>query len=255
MDMAGWPVIVTGGASGIGLATARLLAERGARVAIADLNGEAVQRASAEIAGSIGIAVDVTDEAAVAAMVARTVEAFGPLRGAVNAAGLPMCGKRLDELDLADFDRNIGVNLRGLFLCLREEVRAMLAGGGGTIVNVASGAALSGVARGAEYCASKAGVAGLTRAAAADFATDGIRVNAVMPGGTMTPMLQAAMDQDPGMADLLAAAHPMNRYAQPPEIAGAIAWLLSDSASFVTGIGLSVDGGQSSITHVPPDRG
>ena len=255
MDMAGWPVIVTGGASGIGLATARLLAERGAQVAIADRNAEAVERAAAGIEGAIGFCVDVTDDAEVAAMVKRTVEAFGPLRGAVNAAGVPMCGKRFDELSNEDFDQNVGINLRGLFYCMRHEVRAMLAGGRGSIVNIASAAAITGVPRGAEYCASKAGVTGLTRGAAADYASIGIRVNAVMPGGTLTPMLQTAIDQDPNVAGMLAAVHPINRLAQPSEIAGAIAWLISDAASFVTGISLPVDGGQSSITKGPGDHG
>ncbi len=121
-------------------------------------------------------------------------------------------------------------------------------------MNIASTAAVVGVPRGAEYCATKAAVMGLTRAAAADYATDRIRINAVLPGGTKTPMLQAAIDQDPKVAAMLAAVHPMNRLAAPEEIAAAIAWLLSDSASFVTGIGVPVDGGQGAVLTAPGDR-
>jgi 2,5-dichloro-2,5-cyclohexadiene-1,4-diol dehydrogenase 1 len=186
--------------------------------------------------------------------VAEAVRAFGPLRGAVNAAGIPMCGKRFHELSVADLDRNIDVNLRGTFLCMRHEIEAMLTHRRGAIVNIASTAATVGVPRGADYCASKAGVMGLTRGAAADYATDGIRVNAVLPGGTLTPMLQKAIGQDPKVAGLLAAVHPMNRLAQPREIATTICWLLSDNASFITGLGVAVDGGQGTLLIAPGDR-
>jgi NAD(P)-dependent dehydrogenase (short-subunit alcohol dehydrogenase family) len=124
----------------------------------------------------------------------------------------------------------------------------------GAIVNIASTAATVGVPRGADYCATKAGVMGLTRSAAADYVTDGIRVNAVLPGGTLTPMLQAVIDQDPKVAGMLAAVHPMNRLAQPREIAGTICWLLSEDASFVTGIGVAADGGQGAMLVAPGDR-
>jgi 2,5-dichloro-2,5-cyclohexadiene-1,4-diol dehydrogenase 1 len=257
-DVEGWPVIVTGGASGIGAATARLLARSGARVIVADVNPDAGESIASSIRAQRGAArfvrVDVRSEAGVAALVTESERAFGPLRGAVNAAGVPMCGKRLHELSAADLEANIEVNVRATFLCMREEIRAMLAGGRGSIVNIASTAAVVGVPRGAEYCATKAAVMGLTRGAAADYATDRIRINAVLPGGTKTPMLQVAIDQDPRVADMLAAVHPMQRLAASDEIAAAIAWLLSDSASFVTGIGMPVDGGQGAVLIAPGDR-
>ncbi len=256
--LAGWSVIVTGGASGIGRSTALLLARSGCKVTIADLNTDAGAETVAQIRSEQGEAqyvhTDITDDPAVEAMVAASTRAFGQLRGAVNAAGIPMRGKRFHELSIADLDRNIDVNLRGTFLCMRYEIKAMLTHGRGAIVNVASTAATVGVPRGADYCASKAGVMGLTRGAAADYATDGIRVNAVLPGGTLTPMLQSAIDQDPKVAGLLAAVHPMNRLAQPREIATAIQWLLSDAASFVTGLGVAVDGGQGTLLIAPGDR-
>jgi 2,5-dichloro-2,5-cyclohexadiene-1,4-diol dehydrogenase 1 len=253
-----WSVIVTGGASGIGQATVLLLAECGCRLTIADLDDEAGLATVSQIRSRNGEAqyvhTDVTDEAAVAAMVQASVRAFGPLRGGVNAAGIPMCGKRLHELSAEQLDRNINVNLRGTFFCMKHEVGAMLKNRCGSVVNIASTAATIGVPRGADYCASKAGVMGLTRGAAADYATDGIRINAVLPGGTLTPMLQAAIDQDPKVAGLLAAVHPMNRLAQPREIATTIRWLLSDDASFVTGLGVPVDGGQGALLIAPGDR-
>ena len=257
-SLANWSVIVTGGASGIGQATALLLAGHGCRVTIADFNDaageETVSRIHAEQGQAQYVHTDVTDEAAVAAMVAESVRAFGPLHGAVNAAGVPMCGKRFHELSVSDLERNLDVNLRGVFHCMQHEIRAMLTEGRGSVVNIASTAATVGVPRGSDYCASKAGVLGLTRGAAADYATDGIRVNAVLPGATLTPMLQATIDQDDKAEGLIAASHPMNRAAQPREIATSIIWLLSDDASFVTGIGLPIDGGQGGMLIAPGDR-
>jgi len=257
-DFEGWSVIVTGGASGIGRATALMVAGCGGRVTIADLNREAGAETVARIRADGGAAQyvhsDIRSESAVSALVSESTRAFGPLRGAVNAAGVPMCGKSFHDLTVADLDLNIDVNLRGTFICMKHEILAMLNLGHGSIVNVASTAATVGVPRGADYCAAKAGVMGLTRGAAADYATQGIRINAVLPGGTLTPMLQTAIGQDPKVAAMLAAVHPMNRLAQPAEIAGAICWLLSDDASFVTGLGVPVDGGQGAVLIAPGDR-
>lgn len=249
--LSGKSIVVTGGGSGIGAAVAQMLGEAGCKVTVADLNpGNAAAVADAiTVAGGTAQAVtaNVADEASVAAMVGAAVSAYGRLDGACNAAGVPQVGKLLHEVSLDEWDRCHAVNLRGLFLCNRAEIAAMLETGGGAIVNIASTAAMVGFPNGAEYCASKAGAMGLTRGAAIDYATRGIRINAVLPGGTLTPMLKGAMEADPGLEPALAAVHPMNRFGQPEEIAGAVRWLLSDEASFATGASFAIDGGHTSI--------
>jgi 2,5-dichloro-2,5-cyclohexadiene-1,4-diol dehydrogenase 1 len=244
-------VIVTGGGSGIGRATALLLAEAGCKVTIGDLSPTAGVAVVAEIVAAGGvaqsIATNVAKEDDVRALVDGAVTAYGRLDGAVNAAGVPQVGKLAHEVSIEEWDRCHGVNLRGLFLCNKYEIAAMLEAGGGSIVNIASTAASVGFPNGAEYCASKAGVMGLVRGAAIDYATRGIRINAVLPGGTLTPMLKAAMDNDPGLEPALAAVHPMNRFGQPEEIAAAARFLISDEASFVTGAAYAVDGGHTCI--------
>lgn len=246
----GKSIVVTGGGSGIGEAVSMMLGEAGCSVTVADLNGEkakAVAQAITDAGGTAqGISTDVSDEASVKAMVNAAISAYGKLDGACNAAGVPQRGKLLHEVELDEWDFCHGVNLRGLFLCVKNEIAAMLENGG-SIVNVVSTAAVVGFPNGAEYCASKAGAAGLTRGAAVDYATKGIRINAVLPGGTLTPMLKGAMEVDPGLEPALAAVHPMNRFAQPTEIAGAVRWLLSDEASFTTGASFAVDGGHSAV--------
>lgn len=247
----GKSVIVTGGGSGIGRAAALLLGEAGCKVTVADRSEDAAKSVSAEIQAKGGtaqaIAADISDEAQVRAMVDAAVSAYGGLQGAVNAAGVPQVGKLAHEITLDEWDRCHNVNLRGLFLCNKYEIIAMLASGGGSIVHIASTAASVGFPNGAEYCASKAGVMGLVRGSAIDYATKGIRINAVLPGGTLTPMLRAAMDNDPGLEPALAAVHPMNRFGQPEEIAAAARFLISDEASFATGAAYAVDGGHTSI--------
>ncbi|MBB4631622.1 SDR family NAD(P)-dependent oxidoreductase [Sphingosinicella soli] len=249
--LAGKSVLVTGGGSGIGRAAALLLGEGGCRLLIADLSQDAADRVCAEVIDNGGEArafrADVGSEGDVRAMVDAAVSAFGGLQGAVNAAGVPQVGKPLHDVDIEEWDRCHRVNLRGLFLCNKYEVAAMLAGNGGSIVNIASTAASVGFPNGAEYCASKAGVMGLVRGGAIDYATKGIRINAVLPGGTLTPMLKGAMANDPGLEPALAAVHPMNRFGQPREIAAAVRFLISDEASFVTGAAYAVDGGHTCI--------
>ena len=249
--LAGKSIIVTGGGSGIGEAVARLMGEAGCRVTVADRNAEAAEASAAAIRAAGGeahaVTTDVSREADVRAMVDAAIATFGTLDGACNAAGVAQTGKLLHEVTLDDWDRCHGVNLRGLFLCNKYEVAAMLERKGGAIVNIASTAAMVGFPNGSEYCASKAGVMGLVRGGAIDYATRGIRINAVLPGGTLTPMLKSAMAADPGLEPALAAVHPMNRFAQPDEIAGAARWLLSDEASFVTGTSFAIDGGHTSI--------
>ncbi|WP_324740427.1 SDR family oxidoreductase [Tsuneonella sp. CC-YZS046] len=246
----GKSIIVTGGGSGIGEAAALLLGEAGCKVTIADLDGGKARNVADQIVQRGGTAsaveADVSDEASVIAMVDHAISQFGGLDGACNAAGVPQRGKLLHEVDLEEWDLCHGVNLRGLFLCNKYQIKAMLAKGG-AIVNIASTAAMVGFPNGAEYCASKAGVLGLTRGSAIDYATRGIRINSVMPGGTLTPMLKGAMANDPGLEPALAAVHPMNRFAQPAEIATAARWLLSDEASFTTGAAFAIDGGHTAI--------
>lgn len=247
----GKSVIVTGGGSGIGRATALMLAAAGCKVTIADLTEAAGKQVVAEIEKAGGIAqalvADVAKEADVRRMVDTAIKAYGGLQGAVNAAAVPQVGKPAHQVTLDEWDRCHGVNLRGLFLCNKYQIEAMLAGGGGSIVNIASTAASVGFPNGAEYCASKAGVLGLVRGAAIDYATQGIRINAVLPGATLTPMLKGAMANDPGLEPALAAVHPMNRFGQPEEIAAMARFLISDQASFTTGAAYAVDGGHTSI--------
>ena len=249
--LAGTSIFVTGGANGIGGAVSELLGEARCRVTIADLNPDAGNAIVAKIEKAGGTAcfirTDVSSQADVMAMVDSAVATYGRLDGACNAAGVAQRGKLMHEVSLDEWDRCHGVNLRGLFLCNKYEVTAMLDTGGGSIVNIASTAAMVGFPNGSEYCASKAGVMGLVRGGAIDYATRGIRINAVLPGGTLTPMLAAAMANDPGLEPALAAVHPMNRFGQPREIGAAVRWLLSDEASFVTGTSFAVDGGHTCI--------
>src|SRR3954470_5426162 len=242
--------LVTGGASGIGRATSLAMAREGARVAVADRTEESAAGTVALInaAGGQAIAIggDVTREADVAAMVARTVSACGRIDCAFNNAGIaPLAvgpaGQRSHELSQTAFDKMLAVNLTGVFLCLKYEVTQMLAqGGGGAIVNTASIAGLIGLATSAHYVASKHGVVGLTKSAAIEYAQDGIRVNCVNPGYVATPMTKDIIDERG--QDILAKV-PMQRFGIPSEIAEAVAWMCSDKASFMTGAAHVIDGG------------
>lgn len=242
--------LVTGGGSGIGQATARLLASRGARVVVADADRQQAEATAASLGPDVALAVtaDVTAADAVQAMVERAVEVFGRLDVAVNAAGTSGEWSRTGDRELDEWGRVVAVNLTGAFLCVRAEVRAMLAtlaadaGGGAAIVNVSSGAGAVGVAGLSHYAASKHGVVGLTRSAALEYARKGIRINGVLPGPVRTPMLRAFAGDDAGI-DAMGAALPAGRAGEAAEIAQAIAWLCSDQASFVTGHMLAVDGG------------
>jgi NAD(P)-dependent dehydrogenase (short-subunit alcohol dehydrogenase family) len=242
--------LVTGGASGIGRATAVAMAREGARVAVADRSeeGAAATVALTNTARGQAIAIggDVTREADVAAMVARTVSAFGRLDCAFNNAGVAPAavgpgGQRLHELTLTSFDTMLAINLTGVFLCLKYEIAQMLAqGGGGAIVNTASIAGLIGLRTSSHYVAAKHGVVGLTKSAAMEYAEDGIRVNCVNPGYIATPMTKETMEARG--AEILAKV-PMGRMGIPEEIAEAVVWMCSDKASFMTGASQVVDGG------------
>jgi NAD(P)-dependent dehydrogenase (short-subunit alcohol dehydrogenase family) len=242
--------LVTGGASGIGRATAVAMAREGARVAVADCAEETAAETVALInaAGGQAIAIggDVTKEADVAAMVARTVSAFGRIDCAFNNAGVATravgpAGQRIHELSQASFDTMLAVNLTGVFLCLKHEVAQMLTQGvGGAIVNTASIAGLIGLPTSAHYVAAKHGVVGLTKTAAMEYAQDGIRVNCVNPGYVKTPMTKETMET---RFDEIMAKVPMRRLGIPEEIAEAVVWMCSDKASFMTGASHVIDGG------------
>src|SRR4051794_8156988 len=240
--------LVTGAGSGIGRASATAFAAAGASVAVIDRDEEAGRETVATIeAQNPGAAqffrCDVADEDDVAATVAAVVDAFGRLDAAHNNAGIsPMTGG-IVECEREVWDRILAVNLTGVWLGMKYEIPAMLATGGGAIVNTSSGAGLVGVAGLPAYVASKHGVVGLTKSAAIEYATRGVRVNAVCPGSTRTPMLEAFMGGDPGMEKMMIAGAPQHRLASADEIAAAVVWLCSDAASFVTGVALPVDGG------------
>jgi NAD(P)-dependent dehydrogenase (short-subunit alcohol dehydrogenase family) len=248
-------VIITGGASGIGLATATRLLEEGAAVVIADLNGEAAEAAATALRGRGLEAVDVTacdvtrgDQ--VKALVAGIVARHEHLDILFNNAGIYEPGE-VHEIDEDDWDRQIGVNLRSVFLVSRHAVPVMLAQGGGAIVNNASVAALVGDHKSVAYCASKGGVGMLTKAMALDYATRGIRVNAICCGEIDTPLFERESYQigltPDSYREILNEAHPMGRIGLPSEAAAAVAFLASDDAGFVTGVLLPVDGGYSAV--------
>jgi len=237
---------ITGGGSGIGAATAKIFAREGARVVVADVDDEGGRRTVSEVGDAGGealfIHVDVTDEDGVRSAIQQTVEHFGRLDCAVNNAGTngepgPVAGYSREA-----WDRVIAVNLTGVWLCLQAVIRQMLTTGGGSIVNISSGAGLSGHPFNAPYSASKHGVIGLTKSAALQYGADGIRVNAVCPGVIETPMVTFTKSH-PELAEALLKRHALGRFGQPDEIAEAIAWLCSDAASYVTGIAMPVDAG------------
>ena len=245
----GKSTLVTGGASGIGRATALAFAREGARVLVADRQEIGAQESVGLInkAGGQGISmkVDVTGEEDVAAMVALAVTSFGRLDCAFNNAGIAPAavgtiGKRTAEWSREAWDTMLAVNLTGVFLCMKHEIVQMLEQGGGAIVNTASIAGLVGLRMAGAYVASKHAVVGITKTAALEYATDNIRVNAVCPGYIETPMTADTMRRRG--AELMATV-PTHRLGQPEDIAEAVVWLCSDRAGFVTGSTYNVDGG------------
>lgn len=244
MYISGKVVLITGGSRGIGASTARLLADAGAAVAVVGRHSDSLQTVvgGIEAAGgkALGVVADVADHAATRHMVEATIKHFGRLDYAVNSAGIGGAGGFLD-LDVAEYDRIMDVNARGVFLSMQAELTAMLATGGGAIVNVASVGGLVGIPNIAHYVASKHAVIGMTRAAALEFADRGVRINAVAPGVTATELVMNAHE---AVKKMLTAGSAMGRMAEPAEIAKAIAYLLVD-ATFATGTVLSADGGQT----------
>jgi NAD(P)-dependent dehydrogenase (short-subunit alcohol dehydrogenase family) len=238
--------LITGGGSGIGRATALLFADEGAKVVIADLNvdgsHETIQQIQARGGDAIFIRTDVSRPAEVKEMVEKTVEAYGRLDYAFNNAGItgPLGVAPVDYPEEA-WDAVIRVNLTGVWLCMKYEIQQMLKQSRGAIVNMASGAGLVAISNQA-YTASKHGVVGLTKSAALTFSQAGIRVNAVCPGYIVTPMTDPIIS-DPMVEATLKSRHPIGRLGVPEEVAEAVIWLCSDSASFVTGHAMAVDGG------------
>lgn len=246
-DFDGKVAIVTGGASGIGRASAELLASRGARVVVADLDDAQGAATVAGINALEGEAVfvrgDVTDPEAVNAVVRVAMERFGRLDVALNNAGTTGTNAPLADQTLTDWQRTIAINLTGVFLSMQAEIPAMLQSGGGAIVNTSSAAGLIGFANLPAYVASKHGVVGLTKSIALEFAQRNIRVNAICPASIRTPMLEGFVGGDAKALERMGRIQPIGRLGTPEEVAEAAAWLCSDAASYVTGHALAVDGG------------
>ncbi len=240
-------VIVTGGSAGIGRATALALAAAGAAVTVSDVDDErgadVVREIEAAGGSAIYVRADVSDDDEVAALVARTVEHFGGLDAAFNNAGIEGTPAPTHECDPDNWHRTLAVNLTGVWSCMRHEIPALLARGGGSIVNCSSVAGLVGFPNSPAYVASKHGVVGLTRTAALEGAEAGIRVNAVCPGVIETEMITRFTHDDAEAAAGLKAMEPMGRLGRPEEIADTVVWLCSDRSSFVTGQAIAVDGG------------
>jgi len=239
-------VLVTGAGSGIGRATALAFAGEGARLILTDVD-EAGGRATVASAQELGaeaefLRADVSRGADCAAMVDRAVARFGRLDVAFNNAGINITAAPIAEVDEAAWQRIVGVNLTGVFLCMKYEIEAMKRTGGGAIVNTASVGGLIGTAGVTAYCATKHGVVGLTKSAALDHIRDGIRINAICPGGTRTAML-AEWFKDPEVERAAVAGTPIGRMADPAEIARSVLFLASDDASFMVGHALVADGG------------
>ncbi|QKS01109.1 glucose 1-dehydrogenase [Sphingomonas sp. CL5.1] len=243
----GRSIVVTGGASGIGEAAVRLFAAHGALVTAADFN---VERGTA-LADELDrqglnvqfVRADISREEDVAAMVEAAERRYGRLDGAFNNAGIANAPGLLADMTFAEFQRVFGVNAFGTFLCMKYEIQAMLRVGGGAIVNTSSVSALIYDSQLAAYSASKHAITGLTRAAAAEYGERNIRVNAIAPSATRTPLYMEYVAANPDYVKTLEDKHALRRAAEPVEQARAAMWLLSDEPSFVTGVTLPVDGG------------
>jgi NAD(P)-dependent dehydrogenase (short-subunit alcohol dehydrogenase family) len=240
--------LVTGAASGIGRETARAFARRGHVAVLADFDEERGRQTQTEIDAegqqSCFIRCDVSDEHEVRALFAAIDERFGRLDCAFNNAGVEGTLAATADATAENFDRVIAINLRGVWLCMREEIRMMLRQeGGGAIVNCSSVAGLIGLPNIPAYVASKHGVIGLTKTAALEYARQGIRVNAVCPGAIETPMLERYMKGVQGGRETMVQTEPVGRIGRPEEIAAAVLWLSGGEASFTTGQALAVDGG------------
>ena len=243
----GKAALVTGAGSGIGRAAAEVFAREGARVIVSDVNVSGGEETVATIQKKGGearfIRCDISKPAEVEALIRGTVEAFGRLDCAVNNAGISGVMAPTADYPEEMWDRIMATNLKGVWLCMKQEIQQMLKQGGGSIVNTASAAGLVGVAMAPAYVAAKHGVVGLTKTAALEYAKANIRINAVCPGVVRTPMITVATDGHPEIEAAVIAAEPVGRMGQPEEIGEALVWLSSSAASFITGAALPVDGG------------
>lgn len=241
-------ILVTGGSTGIGRATAQILGREGATVVIADIQDKEGAATVESIRAEGGTAeyhrADVGDYAQVHALIADIARRLGGLHGAFNNAGIEGPTAKILDVSMHDWERVIRVNLTGVFICMKCEIELMTKQGhGGSIVNTASAAGLIGIPGAVGYNAAKHGVVGLTKTVALEYASRNIRVNAVCPGFIETPMLNRVTDASVKIREQLISAVPMRRVAQPSEIGDTVAWLLSEKSTYVTGVALPVDGG------------
>ncbi|MGH8977764.1 MAG: SDR family NAD(P)-dependent oxidoreductase [Acidimicrobiia bacterium] len=246
----GKTALVTGAGRGIGQAIARLFAERGASVVVADVDHAAAIGTTRSVKGNaVAFEADVTDDGAVAAMVKTAVDRFGGLDYAVNNAGIAPDAKPFVDHSLAEWQRTIDIDLTGVFLCMQHELRQFIeqrraeTGRRGAIVNISSAAGVVPAPGQPQYTAAKHGVLGLTKQAAQEYASSGVRVNAVLPGQTETDPMRAYLDALPDQGEKMLRRLPMGRMATPVEIAQTVVWLCSDDAAYVNGVALLVDGG------------
>src|SRR3954449_12369568 len=246
-DFQGQVALVTGAAAGMGLDTARAFAACGAAVVLADIEDDAVRAAADELANAghqaLGLACDVADEDRVAAVMERTVETFGRLDLAFNNAGIMIPPSDAADEPAERFERVNAVNLRGVWNCMKHELRVMREQGSGAIVNCSSLGGLVGLPGRASYHATKHGVIGLTKSAALEYAPRGVRINAVCPGTIETPMVADMLSGQPDAMAEIMKQQPIGRLGRAEEVAAAVLWLCSPAASFVIGVGLPVDGG------------
>ena len=252
MNLKGKTVIVTGAGGGIGSAAAMRFAAYGMNVVVSDISDEA-QKVAEDISSkgleAVFMKADVANEESVKQLVQAAVSQYGKLDCAFNNAGIEQCSKPLHELSKTEWERAISIDLTGVFYGVKHQVLAMMKSGGGAIVNTASSLGAVAVSNAAEYVAAKHGVVGLTRGAAADYSSQGIRVNAVLPGIIETPLISRLSKEPNAEAffNTLRARHPIGRFGAPDEVAQTVAWLFSDLSSFVTGAAITVDGGYLAV--------